>query len=107
MSSGTFYTVPLPENPMRLLKKPDVYDIRTTDQHIAALESDVTQLRADVNDLKHELDAKTEAKAASDAKIAMLEQRIADIGMLYTQLQEIVRGEPVFVPPTDNWSMNK
>lgn len=102
MSSGTFYEGQLTANPMRLANTPDGYELRTSEQHIATLESDVTQPRADVNDLKHELDAKTQAQAESDAKIAMLEQRIADIGMLYTQLQEIIRGEPVFVPPADD-----
>lgn len=79
MSSGTFYTVPLPENPMRLLKKPDVYDIRTVDQHIAQLERD----------------------------IARLQQQIADQGMMIAQLREIVTGEPPFLQPSDDWRLNE
>ena len=74
MSSGTFYTGPLPENHMRLLKKPEVYDIRTTDQHIAQLERD----------------------------IARLQQQIADQGMMIAQLREVVTGQPPFLQPADD-----
>ena len=55
------------------------YDIRTTAEHIAQLESD----------------------------IARMQQQIADQGMMLAQLREIVQGEPPFLQPKDDWHVNE
>ena len=70
-ASGSKFTA----NPMRVVKTQDGYDLRTTDQHIAQLESD----------------------------IARMQQQIADMGMMLAQLREIVQGEPPFLQPKDDW----
>lgn len=40
-------------------------------------------------------------------RVELLEQRISDQGMLLAQLRELVTGEPVFVPPADDWPLNE
>jgi len=74
-ASGSKFTA----NPMRVVKTQDGYDLRTVDQHIAALERDIAQLR----------------------------QLLADQGMMIAQLREIVQGEPPFLQPTDDWHVNE
>ena len=40
-------------------------------------------------------------------RVELLEQRILDQGVLLAQLRELVTGQPVFVPPTDDWPLNE
>ena len=69
------------------------FDLRTSSQHIAAVESQVESLRQHVT--------------AQDAEIARLQQRIADQGMLLAQLREIIQGEPPFLQPVGNFHVNE
>ena len=79
MSAGTYNEGQLTANPMRLAKTDNGYDLRTTDQHIAQLERD----------------------------IAILQQRVADQGMMIAQLRELVTGQPPFLAPEGNWTLNE
>ena len=55
------------------------YNLRTTDQHIAALESDIVRMQ----------------------------QQIADQGMMIAQLREVVQGEPPFLQPAEDWHLGE
>ena len=79
MSAGIYHEGQLTANPMRVVKTPDGYDLRTTEQHIAQLERDIAQLR----------------------------QLVSDQGMMIAQLREVVHGEPPFLQPTDNWHLGE
>ena len=79
MSNGTFYTGILSAKPLRVTVAPDGYDLRTVDQHIAQLERDIT----------------------------LLQQLVADQGMMIAQLREIVTGQPPFLQPADDWHLGE
>lgn len=103
MSAGTYHEgqltitgkepLSMPVDESRSLKWKSEYDLRTIDQHIAALDQRLKTLEQE--------------KISSDTSMARLEERFKDLSVLYTQLQEIIRGEPPFSAPEGNWTPNE
>ena len=48
-----------------------------------------------------------EHQADQDRRITILEQLVADQGMMLAQLREIVQGEPPFLTPEGDWHPNE